>query len=96
MGISGAESCEGCKLKLVLVYLNVFLLRSKFWTGLIKSYPGSEPSRLRERRGKGKKVLGSWAPNSVLPITHVTTPNVDLPLGASPGKCSSEKLSISN
>ena len=47
-------------------------------------YPGSEPSILRDRRGKGKKALRNCAPNSVLPITYVTTPYADLPLGAFP------------
>ena len=39
---------------------------------------------MRARRGKGKKALGNCAPNSVLLIAHVTTPYVDLPLGAFP------------
>ena len=39
---------------------------------------------MRARRGKGKKALGNCAPNSVLLIVHVTTPYVDLPLGAFP------------
>ena len=45
-------------------------------------YPGSEPSSLR--RGKGKKALENFTPNSVLPVTHVTMPYVDIPLGAFP------------
>ena len=37
-------------------------------------------SKKRDR----KKVLGNYAPNSVLLIAHVTTPHVDLPLCAFP------------
>ena len=39
---------------------------------------------MRARRGKGKKALGNCAPNFVLLIAHLTTPYVDLQLGAFP------------
>ena len=67
-----------CSFKAAKKHVYVYILLSREALLWVRAFEFTRAKR------EWKKALGNWAPKSVLPIAHLTTPYVDLPLGAFP------------